>query len=65
MWHKVIFLVVGRAQIETPTWLFQKMLGPFGIPQIGTPQTPSYKLSLEKRVLLEGTPPWDQAILTQ
>ena len=39
------FIVGSQTQIETHTWLIQKMLGPVSISHIGLPQAPSDELS--------------------
>ena len=39
------FIEGSHSQIEIHAWLFQKIVGPFGIPLNGTPYAPSYQLS--------------------
>ena len=50
MWHKVILLEEGTHK-SWNVWLYQKVLGPFGILYIEAPQTKSYELSSAKWVL--------------
>ena len=59
------FIVGSHAQIETHESLTQKMLGPFGILYIGTPQASNYPLSPVKYALREAKPPPGTQITAQ